>query len=170
MSYEKVIIGDATRIYALCDPTNDEIRYVGKTVQSLRSRLLQHRRAGRRGNLPVNRWMNKHEGENLTGPFIRMLELVPSGQDWEARETHWISELSANGANLLNLTRGGEGLPGHSFSEDHRAKIAAALRTGAHCKCIRCGEVFWRKANQISRGHNKFCSRTCANKHNKGGW
>ena len=28
---------------------------------------------------------------------------------------------------------------------------------------------FWRKANEIARGHNKFCSRACANSTNKGG-
>ena len=69
----------------------------------------------------------------------------------------------------LNLTAGGEGLPGHRFTEEHRNKIAAALRTGAHCDCLQCGASFWRKANQIARGHNKFCSRACGNTYNQGG-
>lgn len=44
-----------------------------------------------------------------------------------------------------------------------RAKIAAALRTGAHFACETCGASFWRKRKDIKRGHNRFCSRACSN-------
>ena len=171
MSYQqKVVIGDATRItriYALCDPLTDEVRYVGKTVQGLRERLRQHKRAARRGSLPVNRWMLKHEGVKLAGPYIKLIELVAPGCDWSARERQWIGVF---GDRLLNLTEGGEGLSGHKFSDQHRERIAAALRTGAFKSCTACGAEFWRKANEIAKGHDKFCSKSCSNKFNKGGW
>ena len=166
----KVEIGDATpvtRIYALCDPVTNEVRYIGKTVQTLRQRLMQHRRAAKNGKLPVNRWLRKHQGVNFTGPYIKLIELVPHGADWASRECAWIEHFRGR---LLNLTSGGEGLSGHKFTDEHKEKISSALKTGSFKFCLACGAQFWRKANQIARGHDKFCSKQCANKFNKGGW
>ena len=165
-------IGNATRggtaIYALCEFPAWEMRYVGKTIQFLHQRHKAHIRAATRGGtLPVHFWMRKQiaAGNRLA---IKLLEYVPEGQDCVAREAFWIAQTKAAGRSL-NLTAGGEGLPGHRFTEEHRNKIAAALRTGAHCNCLQCGASFWRKANQIARGHNKFCSRACGNTYNQGG-
>jgi len=164
-----VIIGNATRIYALCEFPSQVPRYVGKTIQPLRLRMAAHARAARRGpRLPVQYWLAKRERESRQ-VCIKWLETIDPGDDWQSRERHWIKALRASGADLLNLTDGGEGLAGHKFTEDHKAKIAAAIRTGATCACIRCGETFWRKANQIAKGQAKFCSRQCANTYNKGG-
>lgn len=143
-------IGRATHIYALSDERG-VVRYVGKTVRALGDRLGQHRRAARRGELPVNRWLRKHDAS------ISLLETVAAGKDWAARERHWIKQFSG----LLNLTDGGEGLAGHVFSQEHRSKIAAALRTGAEFSCETCGLAFWRKRNQIDVGNCRFCSREC---------
>ena len=41
-----VTIGDATRIYSLLDPRDKAVRYVGKTVQPLRARLVAHKKGG----------------------------------------------------------------------------------------------------------------------------
>lgn len=167
-------IGDATRrgctaIYALCEHPSGEPRYVGKTIQYLHERHKAHIRNAKRGSsLPVHCWIRKQieAGSRLA---IKLLEYVPEGQDWAAREAYWIDRVKASGRSL-NLTGGGEGLAGHSFSAAHKAKIAAALRTGDHRNCIACGVEFWRKAHEIAKGHDKFCSHACANKHNKGGW
>jgi hypothetical protein len=163
-----VQIGDATRIYSLLDPRDKAVRYVGKTVQPLRARLVAHKKAAARGQLPVNRWARKVAGIHF-GPIINWLETVPAGEDWAARERHWIQKYRADGARLLNLTDGGEGLSGHRFSDSHKANISAALRRGAGFLCRRCGTSFWRKPSAIRRGESKFCSRDCANKFNKGG-
>jgi hypothetical protein len=143
-------IGRATLIYALSDECS-RIRYVGKTVHSLGKRLGQHRRASRRGELPVNRWMRKHDVS------IGLLETVGPDQDWASRERHWIEQFS----NLLNLTKGGEGLAGHTFSAAHKAKIAEALKTGSHFNCETCDKQFWRKLKDIKQGNCRFCSRRC---------
>ena len=166
-----VIIGNATprmtAIYALCEWPSQAPRYVGKTVQHIIDRRKAHiRDALRGGTRPVHYWLRKR----LSGSFaMKLLEHVPAGGDWAARERFWISRFRSEGHDLLNLTDGGEGLAGHRFSEQHRAKIAAALRAGAEFNCIACGAQFWRKPNEIRRGHNKFCSRQCSNSHNKGG-
>lgn len=147
----KEIIGKAANIYALCDESG-VVRYVGKTVQSIDQRLAQHRSAARKNRLPVGRWLRKHP--NAT---VQLLEVVPPGGDWAAREKAWIRRHE----NLLNLTEGGEGLAGHSFSAEHRLKISAALKTGAEFNCEVCNTRFWRKRRDIRMGNCRFCSREC---------
>lgn len=168
------VIGNATlrvtAIYALCEYPAMTPRYVGKTVQYLHERHKAHIRDAKRGRrLPVHYWLRKQikDGKRLA---ISLIEYVPPGGDWASRERHWIKAIrGGGGVALLNLTDGGEGLAGHHLTDDHKAKIAAAIRTGATCSCIRCGEKFWRKASQIAKGQAKFCSRQCSNIHNKGG-
>lgn len=159
-------IGLATRIYALCEYPSWEPRYIGKATQRLGARHKAHIRDAKRGNRrPLGYWLRKQlaGGKPLA---IKLLEYA--GEDWAERERHWI-ERHRKGGRLLNLTDGGEGLAGHQFSQQHKAKIAAALRTGATFNCLQCGASFWRKRNAIERGHAKFCSRPCANTYNRGG-
>lgn len=149
-----------TAIYALCEPDMTP-RYVGKTVRYLHERHKSHIRDARRNpRLPVHRWLAKRVRENQR-LVISLIEYVPPSADWAARERHWINEYRAQGFDLLNLTEGGEGLAGHTFTQAHREKIAAAIRTGAHCKCETCGADFWRKRNEITKGNSRFCSRQC---------
>ena len=165
-------IGNATRltaIYALCEYPSMAPRYVGKTVQYLHERHKAHIRDAKRGRrLPVHYWLRKQmtAGQRLA---IRLIEYVPAGADWAARERHWIEAMRASGAHLLNLTTGGEGLAGHRFTPEHKEKIAAAIRTGEFRACQRCGTEKWRKASEIKAGRGKFCSRQCANTYNRGG-
>lgn len=160
----KEVIGNAepriTAIYALCE-FDETPRYVGKTVQYLHQRHKEHiGDAKRGGKRPVNRWLRKRMAANqvLT---IKLLEYVPPHSDWAARERAWILKFRAEGHDLLNLTEGGEGLAGHKFSAEHRAKLAAAIKTGANFACETCGATFWRKRSEIERGDCRFCSRAC---------
>lgn len=146
-----VIIGNATRIYALCDETG-RVRYVGKTIRTIEQRFSQHRTASKRSRLPVGRWLRKHPQAT-----VRLLEVVPPGGDWASRECAWIQRHD----NLLNLTDGGEGLAGHSFSVNHRKRISNALKTGAEFSCEVCATKFWRKRREINIGNCRFCSREC---------
>lgn len=160
-------IGNATdrytAIYALCEYPSWRPRYVGKTTQHLHQRHKAHIRDARRGGRrPVNYWMRKQLD---TGAWlaIKLLEDVPPGGDWIARERHWIAALRGEQPDLLNICDGGEGFAGYRMTADHKAKIAAALRTGAYFHCEVCGAEFWRKLRQIKLGQNRFCSRACAN-------
>jgi len=157
-------IGDATRIYALCEYPSWEPRYVGKTIQHIHERHKAHIRAAKRGGrLPVHFWLRKKiAGREWLA--IKLIERVPAGDDWAGRERHWITAFRASGFRILNLTNGGEGLSGHTFTDEHKSRIAAALRTGASFNCLKCGTPFWRKLRDIKKGHNKFCSRSCANR------
>ena len=144
-------------------------RYVGKTIQYIHERHKAHIRDAKRGKtLPVHYWIRKQitNGKHLA---IRLIEYVPAGADWAARERYWIESMRADGAALLNLTHGGEGLDGHKFSQEHKDKIASAIRTGSMRSCLVCGAETWRKLSEIKKGCGKFCSRQCANKFNRGG-
>lgn len=165
-----VVIGNATlatRIYALCDFPSETVRYVGKTIQPLRLRLLAHQRMARRNpRLPVTRWLAKRERAGLN-VCIKWIETIDDSRGWAEREAHWIAHYRAQGAELLNLTAGGEGLPGHRFTAEHKAKIAAALRKGRMHVCPVCDREFWRKPKD-AKSARLFCSRRCSNKRMRG--
>lgn len=156
-------------IYALCEPVNrwktGEVRYVGKTVRTVWHRVRAHCYGAQKpsARLPVLRWLKKQidAGNPL---HIIHLERVPPGHDWAARERFWIAKYRSEGARLLNLTEGGEGLSGLQMSELHKKRISESLKTGSTFACERCGQAFWRKRSAISRGHNRFCSRACSNR------
>ena len=165
-----VIIGDATRIYALCEFPSMVTRYIGKTIRPLRLRMASHQQtANRNPRLPVHRWLAKAKREGRT-VCIKWIETVPSDKDWAEREMFWINKHRENGDKLLNLTEGGEGLSGHKFSEPHKKKISDALRTGGIFSCLLCGTEFYRKRSDVAKGNNKYCGRSCSNKSTKGGW
>lgn len=161
------VIGNATAIYALCEYPSMAPRYVGKTIKYLHERHKVHIRSAKAGKrLPVHYWLRKQlaNGRRLA---ISLIEYA--GQDWAERERFWIAEYRRQGHQLLNLTAGGEGLAGYAMPQEHRQKIADALTTRQHFSCLRCGAPFTRKANEVRKGHAKFCCRQCANSHNKGG-
>lgn len=160
-------IGDATRdltIYALCDYPSWTPRYVGKTTQRVGERHKAHIRDAKRGQVrPVSYWLRKNlaAGERLA---VKHLEWLTTADDWQERERFWIAKFRAEGCNLLNLTDGGEGFHGLVMTQDHKDKIAAALRTGGTFECEVCQAAFWRKQYAIARGENRFCSRACSNR------
>ena len=149
-------------IYALTYPGTDRVRYVGKTVRSPRKRHNEHIAAAMKDNprLPVHRWLASLYRRGLWS-CLWHLERVSEDQDWAARERHWINKFRADGQELLNLTDGGEGLPGLPRSQETRDKIAAGIRSGAYFDCEVCQDKFWRKRNQIEKGQCRFCSKAC---------
>jgi len=90
-------------IYALADPRDGSVRYVGKTNDRAR-RLEQHTEA-RRGNRKLKRWL-KELREAKMSP--RMLTLgLPSRRGWAAAERTWIAFFEARRWRLYNLEAGG---------------------------------------------------------------
>ncbi len=149
-------------IYALTYPGTDRVRYVGKTVRSPRKRHNEHIAASMKAapRLPVHRWLKSLYRRGMWSCMWH-LERVPEGQDWAERERHWIAKLRADGHELLNLTDGGEGIPGLVVSETTRRAIASKLKKGGEFRCQTCSASFWRKPKDIKAGNNKFCSRAC---------
>lgn len=105
-------------IYALIDPRTREVRYIGKSVDPLR-RLDCHL-DDKDSSLRKSRWLKKL-GER---PILKILE-SGVGSSWIESERWWIKFYREEvGADLTNLTDGGEGLLGIRFSAESRAKMA----------------------------------------------
>lgn len=110
-------------IYALRDPRDGEIRYIGKAEDPVR-RLRQHMEPGQ-----LNRYRS-HKNSWLKGlldaGYLPELEIV----DWveperaDAAEIHWIAWYRMGGSPLTNGTDGGDG--GAVTDPDARARISAA--------------------------------------------
>ncbi len=112
-------------IYGLFDPRTGALRYVGKAADPevrLREHLLRARKGGR---VHLDCWLRLLLHEE-TAPQMQVLERVPEDVAWQDRERFWISYYRERGADLLNLTDGGDGLSGCPLAT--REKMAAAKR------------------------------------------
>ena len=52
--------------------------------------------------------------------------------------------------------------------EERARKISEHHKQGAFFNCLVCDKEFWRKPYAIKKGQNKFCSKTCYFKYQKG--
>jgi len=108
-------------IYLLVDPritsgrAQDEVRYVGFSVD-VSGRLDRHLRAAGEGSkLPCHRWVRKLLYENLI-PTVRVVD-TGFGDSWKSSEIFWIAFYKYEvDAILLNRTDGGDGVLGCRWS------------------------------------------------------
>lgn len=134
-------------IYGLIDPRTNQLRYVGKTKRSTSHRRYEHVCASHlKAKSHKNHWIESllRDGER---PESVVLEEVTESE-WEEAESFWIQYMKFIGCNLVNSTSGGDGVHNPSaeirekigaasrgkkrtFSEEHRAKLAAANRLRA---------------------------------------
>lgn len=98
---------NTSKIYVLIDPRDGEIRYVGRTVQSLEQRLLQHIQKSTKKSHRRAVWIRDLQANGLV-PSIEEVESV-SIEDSPEKEKHWTRKLLAEGRQLLNdgIGRGG---------------------------------------------------------------
>jgi 5-methylcytosine-specific restriction endonuclease McrA len=50
----------------------------------------------------------------------------------------------------------------------HKQRISEAHKKGSYFECIICDSKFWRRPSDIKKGNNKFCSKKCYFKWQKG--
>lgn len=110
-------------LYDLRDPQH-EVRYVGKTVRKLETRLAQHLTEAlvKRRHTHCGSWIISLGRENVG---ILLLDQA-NREDLGTLEREWIARLRPSGR-LTNLTDGGDG-GASSRSIATRAKISASLR------------------------------------------
>lgn len=130
----------AAFVYALIDPRDMEVRYIGKTVRG-GQRILEHTQSSTlaREETWKARWIRSLLGAGHV-PLIQILH-APSEEELDACEIAWIAFARSESWALTNLTDGGEGalhpspeaaekkrkaMMGHAVSAETRAKISAA--------------------------------------------
>jgi hypothetical protein len=121
-------------IYALVDPHNEEIRYVGKTTQGMKTRMREHKRdclVNKHRN-PLYDWMRSLDQD----PKVITCETIPledkTIQEQRAAlidsEKWWIDEVRSMGFDLFNKISGGSGVHGFKMPRDAVERVADANR------------------------------------------
>lgn len=88
-------------VYALVDPQDETVRYVGYTSRPIEERLSGHLLK------PTNRAMrNWIRGLRALGQLLSIRLLIAVTEDWEAAEQGWIAWFRQRG-NLYNIDPGG---------------------------------------------------------------
>lgn len=109
-------------IYKLLHPETLEVRYIGKTKESLSRRFHKHI-GNRNGNSKVAKWI-KHLYSNGQRPIIELIERVDF-QIWEEREIFWINHYRNLGTNLMNIANGGgSGNLGFKHTDEAKKRIS----------------------------------------------
>lgn len=111
-------------IYALTDPSTDEVRYVGQTTKTLDERVKAHISSSRRPRFYVHSWIASLRCR--PGHFV--IEECDSQTELDEAERFWISWYRRRGGRLTNLTVGGQsptrGSRGRKLSVIERQEIA----------------------------------------------
>lgn len=114
-------------VYALIDPRNGAVRYIGKSHRTAHRRLMRHLSpCYLTGNTHKERWLRILLKLNLR-PIVRVLENCSSPKELNAAEIRHIARMRSLGAKLTNATKGGDGGSG-PHTEASKAKISRALR------------------------------------------
>lgn len=115
-----------TIIYTLADPINGEIRYVGKTVKSLKNRLSGHLCAIKKERNHRTNWIKSLLREGSI-PMIEILEETTWEQSQDI-EIMYISQFRNWGFKLVNSSDGGEGNLGLKRSKESNMKSSLSMR------------------------------------------
>jgi hypothetical protein len=104
-------------IYALIDPRNGAVRYVGQTV-SIPRRVISHRRhALETTKTHKAAWIRSLLDAGYEPQIVVLETTTVEGKD--QAEKKWIQHYRDAGANLTNLTDGGEGTPGGNIGNQN---------------------------------------------------
>ena len=113
-------------VYALLDPRDGAMRYVGKTHRTARRRLRRHLApCYLKGQTHKERWIRSLLRAGVE-PGITILETCETASATATAERAHIARLRSAGARLTNVTPGGDG-GGGPHSEASREKIRRAL-------------------------------------------
>lgn len=123
-------------IYALRDPRDGRIRYVGYS-KNFAARLHYHYRdrrhsVSKRIQCLAQPWLFEL-AENAITPVSECLEWLSTDSDWEERERYWIAHFKNLGEPLLNGTSGGMGTDVGNWdrvSPERRAEWARNISEG----------------------------------------
>jgi len=110
-----------THIYKLIDPTDNSIRYVGKTRKP-NERFKNHCNRARIDPTPRSKWLQSLRAKDLK-PIMEIIETVPIAEG-KYRERFWIKHYIDIGCDLTNCTDDGLSFGNKtSFTGNHRLEV-----------------------------------------------
>ncbi len=122
-------------VYALVDPTNNKVRYVGMT-SDVYTRFVQHISLTS-NNREKNQWIDSLKIQGII-PILKTLEIVYTLSDARIREVYWINHYTHLGMPLTNIiqyctgsrkeTPSTQELKKAQTNEEERAAILGAAR------------------------------------------
>lgn len=95
------------KIYALKDPINEQIRYIGQTRKSIEERAYIHwrdRNQLKNKNNHKARWLSKLQLDYNTKPIVILVEDFINLSDLNQREKYWINYYKEQGFDLTNTS------------------------------------------------------------------
>lgn len=111
-------------IYALCDPDTGEIRYIGKSKNSMK-RFKEHLSdISLRDNHRKNNWIKSLMKRGKI-PNVKIIQKIDRDNQLNQAEIYWIKYFKKHGYNLTNMTDGGDG--GYTGGEGLGAKPVIAI-------------------------------------------
>ncbi len=109
-------------IYALLDPTTNEIRYIGKS-KNIKRRYYEHTHNKSGNCIYLKHWLATLNEK----PKLEIIELCDLTVINE-KEKYWIKYYKDLGNKLTNLTDGGEGVYGYKRSDESKKRISESLK------------------------------------------
>lgn len=108
------------KIYTLQDPITKQIRYIGKTKNTLNKRLISH--IFDKANNHKTCWIKSLKLQNLL-PIIDLLDEVEE-ENWEFWEIYYISLFKTWNFKLTNSTEGGAGMYKYNVTNETKKKLS----------------------------------------------
>lgn len=114
------------KIYALIDPINNEIKWVGKTIMKLNDRLNSHIQNSRfeKYKIGCKKWIQSLLKNNKK-PIIKLIEET---DNYIEREKYWIKYYKNLGYSLTNISPGGDNNKGFKVSPETLIKMSNAVK------------------------------------------
>lgn len=107
-------------IYLITNKINGK-QYIGKTKRDVNKRIIEHINA----NTYIGRAIRKYSLESFN---ISIIDSSVAEDVLDEKEKYWIKFYDCKSPNGYNLTDGGEGLHGHTFSKKHRRKLSEVAK------------------------------------------
>lgn len=114
-------------LYALVDPRTEEIRYIGKTIQSAEKRFRDHISDARQNfNTHKCNWIRSLLDQDLLPILMILRNDIELEDHLNTEEISMIAFCREIGMRLVNSTNGGDGVSGLKITPETRAKMAKA--------------------------------------------
>lgn len=139
-----------TYIYALIDPRDDQVRYIGK-ANNPKSRYINHFNSSRDKNTHKRNWINNIRKDGYRPELLILDEVLIS--EWKFWECYYISLFKTFGFKLTNSTDGGDGSTFGNIGTFRKGLIP-------HNKGIPRSEVTKKKISEsLTGGENPSCHK-----------